>query len=771
MESPARARSHGTAAAELHDARRLARIVARLAQAPVALLALADGSAPGAAAAHGAPAEWGTGWEGALAAHLRARLPGGRGVLLLDRLADGDELGACGLRPPPAAVAAVPVVAAGGRVVGIAAALDLRARPWADDLAELLRDTLEMAGGALAVRAEPAAGEWRYRWLADGGGSVLLRGQPGGGTSEVPDPAGPALARILAPAEVTALREAAAEGEALRALRGVVDAVPVPVVGFDAEGRVTLWNPAAERSLGWSADEAVGRPWPLAHPGRWPEFEGFLRRALQGGGHASLEVFRRRKDGTPVEVSMTGAALRGRDGAACGVVAVLADVTERRAVDRDREQLLILEQAARARAERAERRSAVLAYASELLHAAFDYSPDELRVILGSLANLAVPTLADYCRIDQVCPDGTVERVAVVHTGPATPDAPESFPAGADPGVHPAVRVIRTGEPVLVPEVGRTELRELFAEPEGRGGLPAGVRSVLVVPLAARGRTLGALTLATAASRRRYDREDLLFAQDMARRIALELDNVRLYRKAENAARLRDEVLAIVSHDLRNPLNVISFSADVLLRGWLPETGRAAERRQVEGISLSADRMRRLIGDLLDVARVDAGRLPVEPTPDPAADLLLEALELHAPLAEEKRLLTRVRIPPDAPPVLADRDRVLQVLSNLLGNAIRHTPEGGTIVLSAETGEHEVRFAVSDTGPGIPDEHLPHIFDRFWRAQRARRGGAGLGLAIARGIVDAHGGTIWAESRVGEGSTFYFTLPRADVPPPPAPPM
>ncbi|HEV2146907.1 MAG TPA: ATP-binding protein, partial [Longimicrobiaceae bacterium] len=613
---------------------------------------------------------------------------------------------------------------------------------------------------AVARRREAAARaevhELEYRMTRGDGTVVRVRDTAGPGR-------GGRLAGVLV--DVTALREAEALEETVRALREAVDAVPVPVAGLDPEGRVTLWNRAAEQILGWNADEVVGRPWPLSPPGRRPEFEAFLRRALQGGAAATLEGFRRRKDGTPVEVSLTGAAVRGPDGEVCGAVVAVADVTERRTGERDREQLLILEQAARARAERAERRSTVLAYASELLHAAFDYSPDELRAILASLANLAVPTLADYCRIDEVRPDGSVVRVALVHTGPAGHVAPEGFPADAGPGTHPVVRAIRTGEPVLVPEAGTQELRELFADGEARGGLPPGVRSVLVVPLSARGRILGALTLATAASRRRYDREDLLFAQDMARRIAMELDNVRLYRAAETAARLRDEVLAIVSHDLRNPLNVISFSSDVLLRAWAADGGRAAERRQVEGIALSAERMRRLILDLLDVARVEAGSLPVEPAPEPAADLLLEALELHAPLAEEKSLVMRVRIPPDAPPVLADHERVLQVLSNLLGNAIRHTPEGGAVVLSAEAGERQVRFALSDTGPGIADEHLPHVFDRFWRAPRARRGGgAGLGLAIARGIVEAHGGSIWAESRPGEGSTFYFTLPRADVP-------
>ncbi|HEV2734521.1 MAG TPA: ATP-binding protein, partial [Longimicrobiaceae bacterium] len=316
---------------------------------------------------------------------------------------------------------------------------------------------------------------------------------------------------------------------------------------------------------------------------------------------------------------------------------------------------------------------------------------------------------------------------------------------------------------VFLPDPARPGLRGLFADPAELRALPARLRSLLVVPLAARGRVFGALTLATAGSRRRYERDDLRFAEDLARRIALALDNVRLYREAEAAARLRDEVVAIVSHDLRNPLNVVTFSSDVLLRSLAESPDRAAERRQLEGIAQAAERMRRLILDLLDVARVDAGSLPVEPVPCPAGPLASHALELDAALAEERGVSVRSLVADDAPLVLADRERILQVLSNLLGNAVRFTPPGGAITLRADACEREVRFALADTGPGIPADDLPHVFDRFWRGQRSARSGAGLGLAIARGIVEAHGGRIWAESVPGEGSTFYFTLPRADA--------
>jgi len=178
--------------------------------------------------------------------------------------------------------------------------------------------------------------------------------------------------------------------------------------------------------------------------------------------------------------------------------------------------------------------------------------------------------------------------------------------------------------------------------------------------------------------------------------------------------------------------------------------------------------MDRLIEDLLDVTRIDAGRLPIEPEPHSAAALVAEAVELLRPVALERSQILEVSVAENLPAVHADRSRVLQVLSNLVGNAVKFSPEGGRITLNCVAAGAEVRFSIADSGPGIPEEHLPRIFDRFWQARHVRRGGAGLGLSIARGIVEAHGGRIWVESSPGAGATFHFTLPRATAAPTPA---
>ena len=244
----------------------------------------------------------------------------------------------------------------------------------------------------------------------------------------------------------------------------------------------------------------------------------------------------------------------------------------------------------------------------------------------------------------------------------------------------------------------------------------------------------------------------------------------RMYEEARQSVEAREEVLKIVSHDLRNPLGTIAMSTQFLLEEpGLPEAMRV---KQLKAIKRAGERMNRLIQDLLNVARMEAGRLVVEPRRIEVSAIVAEALEQLRPLAADKGIVLSGEAVPDEtgaplPAVHADVDRVLQVISNLVGNAIKFTPSGGRVTIRAERAfglAEKVRLSVSDTGSGIPPDQLPHIFGRFWQANKADRRGIGLGLAIAKGIVEAHGETIWVESRVGEGTTFYFTLPEAPEP-------
>jgi signal transduction histidine kinase len=230
---------------------------------------------------------------------------------------------------------------------------------------------------------------------------------------------------------------------------------------------------------------------------------------------------------------------------------------------------------------------------------------------------------------------------------------------------------------------------------------------------------------------------------------------------APAAPRWGDDAVAAVSHDLRNPLNAISLAAELLQRAWPSDPALQPERALLDAILASAEQARRLVADLLDQSRLDAGGIPVCPQPVELGPVLRAAAEAHRLIAQQRGVTLHVIDAIPSPVVLADDARIDQVLGNLIGNALTHTPHGGRVTIAAERVGHEVRVTVSDTGPGIPPADLARVFERNWRGAGCTAHGAGLGLTIAHAIVQAHGGRIWAESAAGQGATFIFTLPLA----------
>ncbi len=278
-----------------------------------------------------------------------------------------------------------------------------------------------------------------------------------------------------------------------------------------------------------------------------------------------------------------------------------------------------------------------------------------------------------------------------------------------------------------------------------------GARSLMCVPLCARDQVIGTLTVVSGRLRPRFTPDDLLFLEDFGHRLGIALDNALLYRAAEHAIRMRDDVLAIVSHDLRTPLGTILMQAELLVGN--PDVSKIGI-----GIMRSAHRMNRLIGDLLDASAINAGRLALDLRPNDIAEICHEAMDMFRSQAEARAITLDGSLPHESVHVACDRDRIVQVLSNLLGNAIKFTPRGGTVNLRVARVPTAVHFEVEDTGQGIAPEQVPHLFDRFWRGQ-TRNNGAGLGLFIARGIIAAHGTQLHVDTKLGVGSRFYFALP------------
>jgi PAS domain S-box-containing protein len=348
-----------------------------------------------------------------------------------------------------------------------------------------------------------------------------------------------------------------------------------------------------------------------------------------------------------------------------------------------------------------------------------------------SVARLLVPTLADVCSFD-LKQSGALRRIAWARAD-RLPDAPAI--------AHSTLRAAETGGTVV----------------DGSAAIAA--------PMIARNEVVGVLTVAFSGdSNRQYSAAQQELVEELARRAALAVDNARLYRRESEAVRQREEMLAIVSHDLKNPLGAISLSATLLQRDASASGSDDKKmRRQLETIQRSASRMEDLIADLLDVGSLQAGRLSVEPRPEDPADLLRDAVESIEPVARAKGIELRVTEAPREVAVMADRRRMAQVFGNVIGNAVKFCKNGARIAVSARTVGNEVVFEVADTGPGIRSEELSHLFEAYWSAPGHAKRGTGLGLYIAKGMIEAHGGRIWVTSVPGEGSQFFLTLPLASA--------
>jgi signal transduction histidine kinase len=246
---------------------------------------------------------------------------------------------------------------------------------------------------------------------------------------------------------------------------------------------------------------------------------------------------------------------------------------------------------------------------------------------------------------------------------------------------------------------------------------------------------------------------------------ALAAANATLYRQQQQAVRVREQILAIVSHDLRNPLGTILLTTAVLGKRPVQEERRRGLPTGLERIKRAAHRMQRLIEDLLDFASIETGRLAIVCELNDPGGIIDETLASFENSAQESRLVLTAEVEPRLSQISCDRDRILQVLSNLVGNAAKVTAAGGHIILRVEARDNELLFSVADDGPGIGEDDLKHLFERYWRSDDVHYKGSGLGLAIAAGIVAAHGGRIWAQSQLGHGATFWFSVPTVEIGP------
>lgn len=425
---------------------------------------------------------------------------------------------------------------------------------------------------------------------------------------------------------------------------------------------------------------------------------------------------------------------------------------------------LLFEGMSEARA-RAEQASALMARREEMIAAlAAAATPQQVAAVVLQYGRSALD--ADTALVALLTPEsGQIDLLRAI-------GLPEELRAGwasiIDELPNPFTdAIVRRRAVIVAPDDWERLYPQLEAAGIARGTLAVG-------PLLHGERVVGVVAFGCDAGRE-MALEPAAFVGECSVKCAMAFERAQLFRReeaahasAETAIRSRDDLLGVVAHDLRNPVGSIAMYASLLLDSGTTEQQRA---KYATAIISSTRQIDGLIQDLVDAARVEAGQLRVDPEPLVPRHIVSESLEAIEGIALEKGVALEALVPDDAPRVVADRHRLLQVLSNLLGNAVKFTPRGGRIELRVEPLGSDVLFLVTDTGPGIPRDNLPHLFDRFWQARNASRSGAGLGLAIAKGIVEAHHGRIGVESAPGKGSTFFFTLPTplSDSPPASAP--
>ena len=520
---------------------------------------------------------------------------------------------------------------------------------------------------------------------------------------------------------------------------GILDIAADAIISVDEQQRILHFNVGAERIFGYTATEAIGMSLSALLPDRYRQgHAAHVRGFGQSPEHARQmanrrEIFGLRKGGVefPAEASISKLSQSQR---ATVYTVLLRDVTERR----EREE--------------AQRR---LAGAVAMLGETLEVAATE-----RSIVQLPLPWLADGALLDVITPNRLFRRVPA-YTGDADLDAAladvAQIPLDSDSPSR-VVDVLRRGETELVPEVTFEWLEAHSDTAEALTRMRAlGMRSVLFLPLVAREHVLGVLQIFRTSHAQPFTEHEQAIGEELALRAAFALDNARLYSAAQAATRARDHALGVVSHDLRNPISAIGMTARALLAAT-PAT--EPERRElVENIVTSQELTQRMIRDLLDVASIEVGRLSVERRVEPLAPILERAVALFRRESMDRGVELGLEPGLELPTISGDAERLVQVLSNLLSNALRFTERGGRVSVSAAADGDEVEIAVADTGHGIAPASMPLIFERYWTVRgTAPKGGTGLGLAIARGIVEAHGGRLWAESQPGHGSTFRFTL-------------
>jgi PAS domain S-box-containing protein len=663
-------------------------------------------------------------------------------------------------------------------------------------------------------------------------------------------------------ADITERRRAEATSFQLAA---IVESSDDAIISKDLTGTILSWNPAAERLYGYTAAEAIGQSVMILIPAeRSDEETRIIERIKRGERVEHYETVRVRKDGTRLDVALTVSPVKDATGRIVGASKIARDITERKRAEQALRQIEARNQAllnaipdlmfrigrdgrfldvhatrptdllaapaefigqylsdvlpadiaaealryverattsgelqvfeyeftrddeprnyeARVvasgadevivivrdvtRRKRADAMQHFLADATATLSSSLDYEPTLQRV-----AQFAVPHLADWCMVYMLDDVDKVRLLAIAHADETKAALAHEIERQDAESGGPIPKAIRTGQSELYPRLPEPQA-DTTAQGVKRLDLARrlGIRSAMLVPLVARGRTLGMLSFATAESGRIYGPADLALAEELARRAALAIDNARLYQRAQEANRAKDEFLATLSHELRTPLTPIIGWVHMINAGQMSESDI---NRGLSVIDKNSQALARLINDLLDMSAILNGKMRIDHLPVTIDSVVQEAVETVRPEAARRGIelaLAPCSASAGLVAVSGDRTRLGQVCWNLITNAVKFSEAGGRVRVACTADDAEVRVRVEDEGTGIAPEFLPYVFERFRQADMSTtkpHGGLGIGLALVKSFVEAHGGMVEVESAgVGQGSRFTVRLPRLQLTP------
>lgn len=510
-----------------------------------------------------------------------------------------------------------------------------------------------------------------------------------------------------------------------------------PILITDETGKILRANRQLALKFGYEPQELLGQALEALMPARFrnrhaSQRSAFIKAPMARAMGEDSQLLGLKKDGTefPIQISLSYFS----DSEKNRIVAILRDISGRK---------------------RIENQNAFLAKIGDSL--SYTMSCQER---IQRVADAAVEALADACIISTL--EGTSQkfRAVAVRSEEMRPYL-ETLASHVEPNQNKdylLAHSIENLQTTLVSDVTPEFLRDEKTEPLLREQMTRmAVKSYLVVPMISNGKAIGTIVLLMTNSGRKFQTEDLGFFELVAGRCAVAVENAKLYLETTEAVSSRELVLSIVSHDLRNPVATINLSIEMLKSSkLLAESGQLKVIDKIQNATLM---MEKLIADLLDFRRAQAGTFTLERAPTSVSMLIQDSIDTMTERLNGKRIRLAIDCSPTLKAISADRRRLIQVLWNILGNAIKFTPEDGEIKISAKLVGDSICLTVTDSGPGLRTEELPKVFDRFWQAAKSADLGLGLGLTIAKGIVEAHLGKIWVNSEIGHGCSFSFTIP------------